>query len=68
VHNTFSYHFTPAGSMMETAAHALGCTVFPAGVGQTEQQVAAMLDLRPDAYAARRPSCVSSSTRRMSWA
>ena len=31
VHNTFSYHFTPAGSMMETAAHALGCTVFPAG-------------------------------------
>ena len=51
VHNTFSYHFTPAGSMTETAAHALGCTVFPAGVGQTEQQVAAMVDLRPDAYA-----------------
>ena len=51
VHNTFSYHFTPAGSMMETAAQALGCTVFPAGVGQTEMQLAAMLDLRPDAYA-----------------
>lgn len=50
VHNTFSYHFTPAGSMMETAAHALGCTVFPAGVGQTEQQVAALADLRPNAY------------------
>lgn len=50
VHNTFSYHFTPAGSMMETAAHALGCTVFPAGVGQTEQQVAAVADLRPNAY------------------
>lgn len=50
VHNTFSYHFTPAGSMMETAAHALGCTVFPAGVGQTELQVAAMADLRPNAY------------------
>ncbi|THF61362.1 phenylacetate--CoA ligase family protein [Pseudothauera rhizosphaerae] len=50
VHNTFSYHFTPAGSMMETAAHALGCTVFPAGVGQTEQQVAAVADLKPDAY------------------
>ena len=50
VHNTFSYHFTPAGSMMETAAHALGCTVFPAGVGQTEQQVAAMADLAPTAY------------------
>ena len=50
VHNTFSYHFTPAGSMLETAAHALGCTVFPAGVGQTEQQVQAMADLRPDGY------------------
>ncbi len=50
VHNTFSYHFTPAGSMMETAAHALGCTVFPAGIGQTEQQVAAMADLQPTAY------------------
>ncbi len=50
VHNTFSYHFTPAGSMMETAAHALGCTVFPAGVGQTEQQLAAIADLQPQAY------------------
>jgi phenylacetate-CoA ligase len=50
VHNTFSYHFTPAGSMMETAAHALGCTVFPAGVGQTELQVAALADLQPNAY------------------
>ena len=50
VHNTFSYHFTPAGSMMESAAHALGCTVFPAGVGQTEMQVAAIADLRPNAY------------------
>ncbi|CAM5786495.1 phenylacetate--CoA ligase family protein [Castellaniella caeni] len=50
VHNCFSYHFTPAGSMMETAAHALGCTVFPGGVGQTEQQVRAMADLAPQAY------------------
>ena len=51
VHNSFSYHFTPAGSMMETAAHALGCTVFPAGTGQTEQQVHAMAELRPAGYA-----------------
>ena len=50
IHNCFSYHFTPAGSMMETAAHALGCAVFPGGVGQTEQQVRAMADLGPDAY------------------
>jgi phenylacetate-CoA ligase len=48
--NTFAYHFTPAGSMLETGAHALGCTVFPAGTGQTEQQVQAMADLKPDGY------------------
>ena len=50
VHNTFSYHMTPAGSMMETAAHALGCTVFPGGVGQTEQQLEAIAHLKPNAY------------------
>ena len=50
VHNCFSYHFVPAGSMMETAAHALGCSVFPGGTGQTEQQVQAMADLRANAY------------------
>lgn len=50
VHNCFSYHFTPAGSMLETGAHALGCTVFPGGTGQTEQQVAAMSDLQPAGY------------------
>jgi phenylacetate-CoA ligase len=46
----FSYHFTPAGSMLETGAHALGCTVFPAGIGQTEQQVQAMSELKPAGY------------------
>ena len=51
VHNAFSYHFTPAGSMMESGAHAVGCTVFPAGTGQTEQQVQAMATLAPAAYA-----------------
>jgi phenylacetate-CoA ligase len=50
IHNCFSYHFTPAGSMMETGAHALGCTVFPGGIGQTEQQVAAMAELQPAGY------------------
>ena len=50
VHNCFSYHFTPAGSMMETGAHALGCTVFPGGTGQTEQQVQAIAELKPDGY------------------
>ena len=36
-HNSFSYHFTPAGAMMESGAFAIGCTVFPGGTGQTEQ-------------------------------
>ncbi|TXH89958.1 MAG: phenylacetate--CoA ligase family protein [Rhodoferax sp.] len=50
IHNCFSYHFVPAGSMMETGAHAVGCTVFAGGTGQTEQQVQAMLDLQPAGY------------------
>jgi phenylacetate-CoA ligase len=36
--------------MMETGAHALGCTVFAAGTGQTEQQVQAMAELKPVGY------------------
>ncbi len=51
VHNTFSYHFTPAGLMMDLAAQAVGCAVFPAGVGQTELQIAAIADLKPNGYA-----------------
>jgi phenylacetate-CoA ligase len=50
VHNCFSYHFVPAGAMMESGAHALGCTVFPGGTGQTEQQVQAMAELQPAGY------------------
>src|SRR5579859_1594942 len=48
--NTFSYHFTPAGSMLEGGALALGCTVVPSGVGQTEMQVAAIRDLGVNAF------------------
>ena len=51
VHNTFSYHLTPAGSMFETGAHALGCAVIPAGTGQTEMQIATIAALKPCAYA-----------------
>jgi len=50
VTNTFAYHFTPAGSMMECAALACGCTVLPAGVGQTEMQVATIASLRVGGY------------------
>ncbi len=50
VHNTFSYHFTPAGLMLESGANALGCPVFPAGIGQTELQVQAISQLQPPCY------------------
>jgi phenylacetate-coenzyme A ligase PaaK-like adenylate-forming protein len=48
--NTFAYHFTPAGSMLESGALALGCAVVPTGVGQTEMQVASIADLGVNAY------------------
>lgn len=50
VHNTFSYHLTPAGLMMDSGARALGCAVVPGGVGNTEQQVMAIRDIRPNGY------------------
>src|SRR3954447_9361861 len=51
VHNSFSYHLTPAGSMAESGARALGLPVIPGGTGQTELQLRAIADLRPSAYA-----------------
>jgi phenylacetate-CoA ligase len=50
VHNTFSYHFTPAGLMLESGARALGCPVIPAGIGQTELQVQTIAQLQPSCY------------------
>ena len=50
VHNTFAYHFTPAGLMMETGAAAIGCAVVPAGIGNTELQVHAISDIGCNAY------------------
>lgn len=50
LHNTFSYHFTPAGMMLERGARALGCAVVPAGPGNTELQARAIAHLRPQAY------------------
>ncbi len=50
IQNCFSYHFTPAASMLEGGALKLGCAVIPAGTGQTEQQVAAMAGLKPAGY------------------
>jgi len=48
--NCFSYHFTPAAFMVEGGAARIGCTVIPAGTGQTELQVQAMSELKPDTY------------------
>jgi phenylacetate-CoA ligase len=48
--NCFSYHFTPAAFMVESGASRIGCSVIPAGTGQTELQVEAMAALRPDTY------------------
>lgn len=49
-HCSFSYHLTPAGSMMESGAHAVGCTTFAGGVGNTELQLQAVAELRPQGY------------------
>lgn len=50
VHNTFSYHLTPAGMIIETGARAIRCPVIPGGVGNTELQMQAIADLRPSVY------------------
>jgi phenylacetate-CoA ligase len=50
VHNSFSYHLTPGAWLMDSGAQALGCTVFPGGVGNTEMQLQAMQHLRPNGY------------------
>ena len=50
VHNSFSYHLTPGGFMMEAGAHALGCAVISAGTGHTEQQLEAVAHFRPSGY------------------
>jgi phenylacetate-CoA ligase len=50
VHNSFAYHLTPGGFIMESGAHALGCTVIPGGVGNTEQQLDAIAHYKPAGY------------------
>jgi phenylacetate-CoA ligase len=50
VHNAFAYHLTPGGFILESGAHAVGCTVIPGGVGNTEQQVEAIAHLKPSGY------------------
>ncbi|MFL5135090.1 MAG: phenylacetate--CoA ligase family protein [Microvirga sp.] len=48
--NTFSYHLTPGGFILDSGARALGCPVIPAGPGATEQQLEVIGAFRPAAY------------------
>jgi phenylacetate-CoA ligase len=50
VHNSFSYHLTPGGFILESGVHALGCAVVPGGVGNTEQQLDAIVQFKPMGY------------------
>ncbi len=48
--NTFGYHLTPGGLIMDGGARALGCAVIPAGPGNTETQLDLIEQFRPVAY------------------
>src|ERR1017187_5988837 len=50
VHNSFAYHLTRGGFILEAGLHALGCAVIPGGVGNTEQQLEAIAHYRPSGY------------------
>ncbi len=50
VQNTLSYHLTPGGFILDSGARACGCTVIPAGPGQTEQQLDIIEHLKPQGY------------------
>ena len=50
VHNSFAYHLTPGGFILESGAHALGCAVIPGGVGNTAQQLEAIAHYKPSGY------------------
>lgn len=50
VHNTFAYHLTPGGWILDAGARAIGCNVIAAGPGNTEQQLEAIERLRPTVY------------------
>ncbi len=50
VHNSFAYHLTPGGFILESGCRALGCVVIPGGVGNTEQQLEAIAHYGPAGY------------------
>ena len=50
VHNSFAYHLTPGGFILESGVQALGCAAIPGGVGNTEQQLEAIAHYKPSGY------------------
>ncbi|MCE1238168.1 MAG: AMP-binding protein [Hyphomicrobiales bacterium] len=48
--NTFAYHLTPGGFILDAGARALGCPVIPAGPGAKETQLELIEHYRPRAY------------------
>jgi phenylacetate-CoA ligase len=50
VHNSFAYHLTPGGFILESGCRAVGCAVIPGGVGNTEQQLEAIAHYKPSGY------------------
>ena len=50
IHNSFAYHLTPGGFILESGCFALGCAVIPGGVGNTEQQLDAIAHYKPVGY------------------
>ncbi len=50
VQNCLSYHLTPGGFILDSGARACGCTVIPAGPGQTDQQLEVIQQLQPVGY------------------
>ncbi|MCL5126303.1 MAG: AMP-binding protein [Deltaproteobacteria bacterium] len=50
VMNTWSYHISPGGFMVDQMLRNMGCTVFPAGPGNTDLQLEIMQNLRVSGF------------------
>jgi len=61
--NTWSYHVTPAGMLIDRMLRAMGFTVFPAGTGNTDLQVQVMRELKVS-YFVGTPSFLAAIIRR----
>ena len=48
--NTFMYHLTPAGILLDEAIRACGATVIPTGPGNTELQIMMMMALQATGF------------------